>query len=54
VLLRTGSVSEARISYGRAIETARQTGAQLLESRAAARLRELPAARHASKNAAER
>ena len=54
VLLHSGNASEARISYGRAIETARQTGAHLLELRAAARLRELPAARHASKNAAER
>jgi hypothetical protein len=42
------------VSYGRAIETARQTGAQLLELRAAAHLRELPVVRHASENAAER
>ena len=54
VLLQSGNESEARISYGRAIETARQTAAQLLELRAAARLRELPALRRASKNAGER
>lgn len=54
VLLHSGNPSQAGISYGRAIETARQTGAHLLELRAAARLRELPAVRHASQNAAER
>jgi predicted ATPase len=51
VLLHSGNPSQARISYGHAIETARQTGAHLLELRAAARLRELPAVRHASENA---
>ncbi len=54
VLLRSGNPSQAGISYGRAIETARQTGAHLLELRAAARLRELPAVRPASENAPER
>ena len=54
VLLRSGNPSQARISYGRAIDTARQTGAHLLEVRAAARLGELPAVRHGSQNAAER
>jgi predicted ATPase len=51
VLLRSGNPSQAGISYGRAIEAARLTGASQLELRAAARLRELPAARHASGNA---
>jgi predicted ATPase len=54
VLLHSGNASQAGISYGRAIETARQMGAHLLELRAAARLCKLPAVRHASENAAER
>ncbi|MCC6862673.1 MAG: AAA family ATPase [Bryobacterales bacterium] len=51
VLLHSGNPAQARISYGRAIEMARQTGAHLLELRAAARLRDLPAVRRASENA---
>ena len=41
VLLHSGDASEAQVSYRRAIESARQTGARLFELRAAARLREL-------------
>ena len=48
VLLRSGATAEARISYERAIESAQQMGAHSLELRAAARLRELSAVRHAS------
>jgi predicted ATPase len=54
VLMRSGATSEARASYERAIDLAKQMRAHGLEQRAADRLRELPAVRHASENAAER
>jgi DNA-binding SARP family transcriptional activator/predicted ATPase len=54
VLLRSGDVSEAQVSYRRAMQSAQQTGARLFEFRAAVRLRELPELRNDGRNAAER
>jgi len=54
VLSQTGDTSQSRVSYWRAIESARQTGARLFELRAAARLRELPSLRRDRRNIAER
>ena len=54
VLLQSGDTAEARNSYRRAVEAARQTGARLFERRAEARLRGLPKLRAGGPNAAER
>jgi predicted ATPase len=54
VLLRSGDAFEAQVSYQRAIESARQTGARLFELRAAARLSELPMLQSERQNTAER
>jgi predicted negative regulator of RcsB-dependent stress response len=54
VLVRIGDASEAQISYQRAIESAQQMGAQMLERRAADRLREMQTVGDARRKAVER
>jgi DNA-binding SARP family transcriptional activator/predicted ATPase len=54
VLLRSGAVAGAELSYHRAMESARQVGAPLLEQRAAARLRDQPGFRADARRAGER
>jgi DNA-binding SARP family transcriptional activator/predicted ATPase len=54
VLLHSGDPAQARLSYRRAIESARKSGARLLEVRAAARLRELFEPENVARKAAKR
>ena len=54
VLLRSGAASEAQISYQRALESAQQMGAPMLERRAADRLREMRTAGDVRRKATER
>lgn len=54
VLLHSGDVSQSQVSYRRAIEWARQTGARQFELRAADRLRELPTIGSKRQNTTER
>jgi hypothetical protein len=54
VLARSGAASKARISYQRAIESAQQMGTQMLEWRAADRLREMQTVGDARQKAVER
>jgi predicted ATPase len=54
VLLHSGDAPQAQLSYRRAIESARQTGARLFELRAAARLRKLSKLRSGRQNTAQR
>jgi predicted ATPase len=54
VLLRSGAASGAELSYRRAMESAKQMCAPLLENRAYARLRDLPSVRADARKAGER
>ena len=54
VLLHCGDASQAQLRYRRAIESARQIGARVLELRAEARLRNVPALRGKAQGAPER
>jgi predicted RNA polymerase sigma factor len=54
-LLRTaGNVAEARASYTRAIESARESGARMFEARAASRLADAPVIQNRVRKAPER
>jgi predicted negative regulator of RcsB-dependent stress response len=54
LLLQSGDRAQAKASYRRAADLARQTGARLFEQRAEARLNGLSALRNDQANAAER